>query len=363
MRVKKITAAFAAFVLTFSSVAYDFPAGCMHTSRDIASAEYSYDCITAELQGSGECSWAPELQWSGYNLEGYNTYRVHPGDIIEVSVKIADPSGMGLNAISLRNEFGNLEFVRAEPDYESYLYSETKNIIHLLKSYAEAAMLNEKNLITYTFRVPLDAAPREVFKVDWTDESDYEFVLMNTERSRKNLPHKLIPAAFVAESFAGEVTTTPVTTNVTKPVTTTVTTPAETKPASTSAAPVTTSVSVPAAEIRGDVDGNGSVNTIDLISLTECIVSPENFSNKARYDINDDGSVNAEDLLLLKKTFAAFMKGFAPSGPVSSSTEPPVTTAPQYTAPPETTLPVTTEPVKTTTQETTTTMVPVTTSP
>lgn len=79
-----------------------------------------------------------------------------------------------------------------------------------------------------------------------------------------------------------------------KPVTTvtTVTTPA----------PETTVTTAPAADISGDVDGDGIVNTSDLVKLMQALIGQTEFDaeQKNRADMNADGRVSIVDLILLK---------------------------------------------------------------
>ena len=44
------------------------------------------------------------------------------------------------------------------------------------------------------------SAIEEIFKVEWTDESTYAFCFANTWKGEQNLPHEMIPAAFVVIS-------------------------------------------------------------------------------------------------------------------------------------------------------------------
>ena len=96
-----------------------------------------------------------------------------------------------------------------------------------------------------------------------------------------------------------QVTEKPVTTTAkpTEPpvTTTTVTTPVTTEAPSVTEPPVQ-------APVRGDVDGNGSVNTIDVVELMHILIGKVNPSDNEmkNADMNDDGKVSIIDLILLK---------------------------------------------------------------
>ena len=82
--------------------------------------------------------------------------------------------------------------------------------------------------------------------------------------------------------------------------------PTETAPASSaptappSLTPPTASPAAPAAAEFFDVNGDGAVNTLDLLKLIKIVIDPT-AAKPAAADLNGDGNVNSADVLKLKK--------------------------------------------------------------
>jgi len=107
-----------------------------------------------------------------------------------------------------------------------------------------------------------------------------------------------------------EIVTTPApVTTVTTTTVTTVTTPAPvtTVTTTTTPAPVTEPTAAPTpAVVKGDADGNGAVNTTDLVTVIQHLISQvvlegSNFSNA---DMNGDGKLSIIDVIMLKNKLA-----------------------------------------------------------
>ncbi len=77
--------------------------------------------------------------------------------------------------------------------------------------------------------------------------------------------------------------------------------------AGTAALALCGSVIIPAgaAETKGDADGNGIVNTADIVTLSNWILTGEGLTDagKANADMNSDSQINVIDFILLKNTF------------------------------------------------------------
>lgn len=75
------------------------------------------------------------------------------------------------------------------------------------------------------------------------------------------------------------------------------------QPAETTAEPVTTAAPEPQI-LRGDIDGNGTVQTADAVLLTKHLIAvqPLTAEQAPRADLDDNRILNAADLSLLKRT-------------------------------------------------------------
>lgn len=75
----------------------------------------------------------------------------------------------------------------------------------------------------------------------------------------------------------------------------------------TSASPQQTQASSAAGQssayAKGDVNGDGKINSLDVLKLQRYLLNLETMSEKGKLaaDLNGDGKVNSQDLLLLQK--------------------------------------------------------------
>lgn len=95
-----------------------------------------------------------------------------------------------------------------------------------------------------------------------------------------------------------------------KPAETPTQTPTETPAQTPTAAPAETPTQTPSAEptetpaVNGDVDGNGTVNSLDVIELMQALINKVTLTDdqKKNADMNGDGKISVIDLILLKNT-------------------------------------------------------------
>ncbi|MBQ6699234.1 MAG: dockerin type I repeat-containing protein, partial [Oscillospiraceae bacterium] len=64
-------------------------------------------------------------------------------------------------------------------------------------------------------------------------------------------------------------------------------------------------VKVTEASAPGDINGDGTVNVLDLLKLRKLLVEGETEISKANADLNSDGNINVLDLLALRKMLVA----------------------------------------------------------
>lgn len=98
-------------------------------------------------------------------------------------------------------------------------------------------------------------------------------------------------------------------------------TPTATGTPTNSPTPTATATPPPAPQCLGDVNGNGIVNSTDLLLIASHFAPPGSPAYNARYDMNANGAVNSTDLLLAAARFGTcrpaiiYVSNLVPSAP------------------------------------------------
>jgi hypothetical protein len=80
---------------------------------------------------------------------------------------------------------------------------------------------------------------------------------------------------------------------------------------STTAVPTATTTAVPACSLKGDVNGNGTIDIVDALLIAQAYVelNPSNY-NTACADVNCSGAVDVADALLIAQRYVGLISSF-----------------------------------------------------
>ena len=252
-----------------------------------------------------------------------------PGEKIKVKI-YSTGKEVDVNTIAVLFDYdSHLKLEKVESPLKGLITETTRTSNELTSSYIQLAMpdtikASEKMVLAeLTFIIPPDAEFGYIYDIVWRNPSSYNgFIFKNTGKDNNNISCRFENGTI--NVYDPEVTTSTTDTTTTfDPVAFTTNTPVSSTPlvsttkvpvssapaVSTTNAPVyasapvtsTTKASVPSPD---DVDGNGVLNTTDILKLKQSILNPSlKINAMSGADMNKDGKINVMDLIRLLRLF------------------------------------------------------------